>query len=337
MKRISFILLMFFSINFLQAQYFNTKSDDLNIIKNAVILVAFEEIDPKKIEKNKDDTLWIADYQNKMVQRNEILQNVIQKYWTYNNIIEYKSMSAADSMMEIEKEKYVKICFGNYKDIDDNDYNDKKNDVANDDLNNSNVAYSLPKSEVNIRTIEIITRKSYIQKYLLARAYLPEVNPTYADAVYGIQLMQYYFKYLESNEKNNIYKFYKDIANRCCKLKNKILLFNQELIDAGITEDSIESVYPYKFKIADLNEIDSAIINRDTNYAYIQIVNTPGEAGTEVRFSINNAEDGDVLYNEGIRVAYHAYMANVKARSKDIKLEDIQKMVNYLIKYSTCK
>ena len=54
-----------------------------------------------------------------------------------------------------------------------------------------------------------------------------------------------------------------DIPKNGSELKKKVLLFDKELLDKGLTESTIQKLYKYPFKIVSREEIEKVILNRE--------------------------------------------------------------------------
>jgi len=311
MKKIILLLSVILLFENIFGQTFKIKSDKINRIKNAVMIVALEEPDQKKIQKHQDEPDWQTGYLEGIKQRNELLSSVVKKYWTYNSKIEYMLFTAAEDLVARDS-NYIMIFFDNYLKSQDDLY---KFPTPNDNI----TTRTSPYHSTNKFHILSINNKAMIGiRTRVAQTSLPNRDPTYADIVYGIQQLQFCMRFRASAPKNTMYRFYgKYMGKRSCKLKYKTLLINKELIYAGLTEELIKTVYPYKFQITSSDIIDSAIIKKDTNYAFMQFAPSLTYVVNEFALTINNAEDGDVFYNQYI------------------KLKDFKKIVLFINKYSS--
>jgi len=243
MRKISLLIILGCTFNVVNAQFSLTSKSDVEKIKNSILLVMLEEEDPKTLQKlAKKSEEKLNHYKQQIAGRNLVLKNAVEKYWNFSEKVEFKSKDEATKLMKLNKEKYVIIYFGKYL-----DYERHKTGVGingkpagwntNTMTYNTSTKYSSLANEIT--TLEIIDSKSLI------RIYLPNVYPSKADAIYGIQELQYILRYLSSSPENKITKFMKHIESNAPELKELTLLVDKNEVDTKLNEDEIKELYPY--------------------------------------------------------------------------------------------
>ncbi|MFA5419146.1 MAG: hypothetical protein WC341_11875 [Bacteroidales bacterium] len=296
MKKIYLLMILAFVFKGAVAQFSMTSQSEANQIKNATLIVAFEEPNAKTVAKlEKKDKKKLKHYLSQIEGRNFALSNAVENYWNFTANMEYMTESEAFQLMKSNKDKYVILKFGKFLDYErvktGLGANGKPAGWTQDNSGILTYNTSTHRSELanTITTIEIGDPKSLI------KVYLPNLYPSAADAVYGIQELQYILNYLIADPDHKIPKIMRHIRDNAGALKDLTLLVDKDMVDEKLSLTEIEEIYPYPFKLVDYEEIEKAILEKDPRYAYVTIVQTPGGKGNVSTQTIMTAATGELL------------------------------------------
>lgn len=323
MKKISLLIILGYAFNFSNAQFSLTSKSEAVKIKNSILLVVLEEEDPKtlqKLAKKSEDKL--NHYKQQIVGRNYALKNAVGNYWTFSDNVEFKSKTEAGELMKSNKGKYVMIHFGKHL-----DYESVKTGRGYDGRpagwNTTTMTYNMSTKYTalanEISTLEIKDSKSLI------KVFLPNIYPSEADLIYGIQQLQYILRYLTASPENKMTNFMKHIRSNTPQLKNLVLLVDKNEVENKLNVDAIKELYPYSFELVDDEVIDKAVIEKNPKYAYVQIVETPNGKGNVSSHSIVGAEKGKIYCFIYPKVAIGIKGTSVIKYNERIKLRHFKK------------
>ncbi|MGK7390147.1 MAG: hypothetical protein ACNS60_07340 [Candidatus Cyclobacteriaceae bacterium M2_1C_046] len=78
------------------------------------------------------------------------------------------------------------------------------------------------------------------------------------------------------------------------KLEKRTLLIDKEFLHEKMTSEKIGKLYPYSFKIVDSKEIETAIMDKNASYAFVELV--PAGSSTNIfTHDIYDCSDGQML------------------------------------------
>lgn len=277
------------------AQFIPTSQKDLAQIKEATLLVGFEEPDPKQLEKlQKKGKEYADNYLAQIEGRNAAIKYAIENHWDFTNKIEYKDGYEANQMAS-EDEKYVVIQFGQYLDTEYYTHllNIEGMPAGWSKDESENLQYN-PLTKYTETANEIVTLEIRGQ-VLLAEMYLPSPYVSKPDAIFGVETLQYLLEYLDKNPKNKVNNFLKYIDGTNAQLAKLTLLVDKREIHNKLSLDLFKENYPYPFEWVDQATIEKAILSKDPNYAYLQIVASPSASGNAYTHILTGAEDGKVF------------------------------------------
>lgn len=338
MKRYIYLLLALFFANHLLAQFSLTSKKDAQKIKNSILLVTLDEEDSEIGSKLAGKPDKLEHYRTQVEGRNKALKNAIDKYWTFSSKVEYVTGAKAKEMMKVDKEKYVLIGFGQYI-----DYEKFKTGVGKDGspagwinppsgtrpIGAPSTGYYYNRSTKYSETANTITTLTVTDPGNLIKVYLPNVYPSESDAVYGIQQIQYILNYILADEKNGMMKFPGQIKKNAVELKNLTLLLDKEDLDPKLTEDAIKKAYPFQFKIVSQEEIDKAILSKDSSVAYVQITDMPTGKGNVSAHFVSNPYDGKLYCYEAPTVAVGIKGTSLITYGQRIKASHLEEYVKH--------
>ena len=295
-------------------------------LKKQVLLVALEEENPKIVKKLSKKKEELEFYKNQIEGNNTALKNAVENYWKYSSSVEFKPYSEALKMRDENKEKYALMSYFKYVEYDQ--YNSTG---AGWNRNGGGFSYN-PGTHYS-EAVNTITQITLTLSDTKLTACLPTLYVSKADAVYGVQQLQYVVSTLQKDENATLKTVYsKDIPKNGFELKNKTLLFDKEDLDKGLTESTIKKIYPYPFKIVSMQEIEKAILNKEPGIAYVMITASPGAKGNIFIHYITDAEGGKILGMEYPKVGFGITGLNgvitYNQRIKEKQLEKYADIVN---------
>jgi hypothetical protein len=140
---------------------------------------------------------------------------------------------------------------------------------------------------------------------------MPNVYPTEGDLALGLQMMQNFLQArLDGKKRNEILDEAKENKSL---LESKTLLIDRQDIKGGLSQAQIKSAYPYPFKIVDYQTIEKAILDRDKNFAVVQII--PLRTGVPAfAHVVMSTEDGKSL------AFYEPIQASVMGKSTEARI-----------------
>ncbi|MBI2969021.1 MAG: hypothetical protein HYY40_14560 [Bacteroidetes bacterium] len=241
-------LFVFSSLFFL---YSNTWSQSPTDVFKRKLAVELLDEDPKKIEKLKKENNpdAIERYKCKIERYNTLLKWAIEKYWKLNKVIEFKTESEIKKIRKASDKKYVCLKFAELR-----------------DPNSGLISIPVP-------GLEYGKPEKMIPEYQIAIAYgMARKNHCFneSDFAFTIQLLQ---RILEKSIKQNkfapsLMKWGPDEGGKnCSKIKNRTLLIDREFMAKDITDDDVSKEFPYKFKITNSEELNTAYISGDSSVA----------------------------------------------------------------------
>lgn len=290
MKR-SLLMVLIFGVGFLNSfSQNNTSSKEAIELKKRILIVGLEEQNPKMLKKLKGKELEF--YQNQVDGNNYALQTSIEKYWKYNSEIKYLPLKEAKALLKSKPKEYALLTINKYTDYEIKHIG---KGWTRDKSLNSNLSSnpSMLKYDPGTRYTEAANQISYLSIDMpsnIIYVNLPNLLVSFPDGVYGVMQMQYILDHLCENEKLS----YRDVVKERngANLKNKTLLLCKDDLDKKLTEAAIKKIYPYKFKIASLDEINQAIVDLSPDYVIAQIVSVQGGKGNVFVHFLSETSNG---------------------------------------------
>lgn len=262
MKKYFVIILLILSASLSKAQMVNTS--DAKDIKSKKIIVVLR--DYPEIANNKEKALVDS--------VNASIKFAMDKYWVYNNIVDYMSQNGAKDFVENNNKTHCYICF---------DYG--ISDSLTNIMSTSEYKYFTYNGKLSIYT-PALTASVYLPLYF---GYLDKTS-----TVYAVMQLQKILELLCQEKIKNLMGSIEYVKMNGPKIIKKTLLIPKEYISPKLSKDDIELAYPYDSDICDLKKIERAILNKDPKYAIIFYVPIPVGGNIVHRLYITNAEDGDI-------------------------------------------
>lgn len=248
----------------------NTSSKDAKKLKTRTLIVGLEELSSRKARRLKGNELDI--YKIQIEGNNNTLKKAIEKHWSFNKNIKYLPLSEAEELMKKNRNEYAILRFSKYTDYEVTKLGagwsrDVSQGIASPNyVYKPEIRYRRPVNEIMTVIIEMPST--------IVSVNLPNIYVSEADAVYGIKQMDYILNKLYKNDKTR----FRDIIEECNGniLKKKTLLLCEDDLHKNLNDEAIRNIYPHKFKIASIEEINKAIIEQSDDFVIIQIVSVQG-------------------------------------------------------------
>ncbi|MES2732717.1 MAG: hypothetical protein V4714_13255 [Bacteroidota bacterium] len=307
MKKHLTVILILVCLSSAKAQFPTITFDQVVALKQKTIIVIVEEEDPDIVLKlSKKNPEKLQTYRDNIFGKNMALRFAIENYWNFTSGMEYKTYEEAFKLYSKDSKQYAFIHFGVHTEQEmvrtGHSFNGQPAGWSRTGSGTSVYNPSTRRSETS-NVISIL--QIYVPGKEVIRVSLPNMYPSKGDAVYGIQQMQYILRYVEADKDAKAYKvLYSEPEKLAPMLKGKTLLIDKDDLDPKLDEQEIKKAYPFPLKVASYEEIETAIINKEPNYAFVQIVPMDMGKGNVNIFFISGMEDGKVYVAEFPKVAF---------------------------------
>ncbi|WP_075603091.1 hypothetical protein [Saccharicrinis aurantiacus] len=304
------------------SQMCKLKEKEVADIKQSILVVSLEEEKAKtikKLEKNPDELKY---YKSQIAGRNNSLKDAALKYWNLTDSVVVLPVSEVEEL-QASNNKIIVLKYGEYL-----EYTKLSKSYGSD----GNTAGWKPDGSYN-KAIKYTALSNVICKLNLSGfgseidIYMPNILPSYSDAIYGVKQLQYVINYHDTHPKASYSDFRNYIAENNVGLKGKTLLLDKKDINKSITESSIKELYPYPVKIVDQDFIDNAIIKESAEYAYVQVVNIPGGKGNVNFHLLSNPANGEIYCMDMPKVAFQVKGTSFVTYNQRIKEKNLK---NYI-------
>ncbi len=261
-------LLLLMSLLFLKeksnAQLGMGKVEDIKKLQTMTLVVVLRKENPSTVKSLSKKPNELKNYRLNIEKYNKEFKLAMDSFWFYKQELKYVELPYdrwdRNAKKELEKE-----------------LNSKEKDYAYIMQTASNYSFGTYDMEFYHRDVTGLKLSDLVvgfgdKSVPVGGTKLPFVDPSEADFIYGIQQIKTYFDFRLTKAEKSRKEAKAEYLQNAVKLKEKTLLVDKALLQNGLTEKEIKTVYPYLFKITDRAEIDQAIINRDDKYAYVQVV-----------------------------------------------------------------
>lgn len=263
--------------NGINAQYFRLgKMNEVKEVQKRKVILMLEEEDPKVVKKLSKNPAEFTDYQTEIKRANEAMIEVVSKFWTFNSAPVAKTKSEVDKLKESKNTDYAILALERSK--------------VSSYQKVGLYRYEIASKVIATLFIDLIENLGegtpvYYQN-------LPNVFPSKGDMAIGIEMMQNFMNARLAGKKRN--EISDEADENKSLLASKTLLIDKEDLKKGITQAEIKEAYPHSAKVVDYSEIESAILNRNKNFAVVQII--PLMTGVQANAHIViDTEDGKSL------------------------------------------
>ena len=269
---------------------------DVNTIKSKILLVETQDEVTRTLMDLRPTPDRQQKYKDGVANFNQLMQTVVDKNYKFGKKIEY--MTAPKVAALIRDGKAAKYAILHYtiqnSKIDPMDigpvYGGEYTDSVRD--------YSKSKG-FGILSIQLINTDKKVQDvYSVA---FPVAYPSGADLTYALQTMQYVFGKVMKVTDYQVKDFRAEMEKNNKSLKRRTLLIAKSQLSPKTTIEDLKEGYYHPIQIVDYKAIDEAVMNNDTNYAYVEVLpikassTTAGKINILLRDLVLDAKDGRVM------------------------------------------
>ncbi|WP_338792644.1 hypothetical protein [Bernardetia sp. MNP-M8] len=248
------ILFLFCGMSSSFAQFGAKNSpEDIAELKKRPLLVGIAKEDPKLIAryKKKKDKSKLEDYKKDIREYNENIKAAVDKFWTFNKKVEYKSHQEIETLRKAKKLSRYAIL---------------EHDVVSQYIDQ----FSTFRTKIGEKSVlGIMLGKGKKSKYVTS-VIMPNIIASKEDFAYGILYIQNSLENFEEGKKGK--EIRQEIKDNSEQLSKLTLLIDKEQLSKKTNEAKIRSVYPYKFEIVSRERINEAIWNREEGVCYVQVI-----------------------------------------------------------------
>lgn len=269
MKKVLCLLMLVLGVSTTtHAQLETPDMRDVQQVKGRILLVAVQEETTRALldYRNKADTLKY--YKDGIAAFNEKWKDAISKTFKFCKSIQYMSYLKVDKLVrDNQAGKYAILTF-DLKDGHPDTYQFGflyGHGPYNNDIREKSKKLGYGVFRLSLATHEKTLREVY-------SITMPVAYPSEADMIYALDVMQYTFTTVQKKRDYKVDEFKEEIRKNNKILKKRNLLLDRDQIAAKTTREDLKEVYPYQFAIVDYDKIEEAVKNRDSNFAYVEII-----------------------------------------------------------------
>ncbi len=277
-KSVLGILFSIIAIN-TYAQFGRGKIEEIEAVQKRKLIVILEEPREsviKKLTKKKKDS-ELDNYKAAVDEYNAEMKEVVEKYWPYKeNGFEYKTYKQVQALKKAKNTKFaVLYCISQRPSTFSSGYASAEGlswtwNIKEDSEDRDYFDYF---------TTMVVNQIEDFESTPIYSTPLPDIFPTKASLVFGINNTKSYFDYRIRKKKNGEKINQQEVADNqvkenAPKLKDMTLLIRKDLLNKELPEASIGTYYGYKFKVATKEEVDNAIMSQQEQTGYIVILPT---------------------------------------------------------------
>jgi histidinol phosphatase-like PHP family hydrolase len=269
MKKVLCLLMLVLGVSTTtHAQLETPDMRDVQMVKGRILLVAIQEETTRALldYRNKADTLKY--YKDGIAAFNAKWKDAISKTFKFCKGIEYMSYLKVDKLVrENQAGKYAILTF-DLKDGHPDTYQFGflyGHGPYNNDIREKSKKLGYGVFRLSLATHEKTLREVY-------SVTMPVAYPSEADMIFALDIMQYTFTTVQKKRDYNVDEYKEEIRKNNKLLKKRNLLLDRDQIAAKTTREDLKEVYPYQFAIVDYDKIEEAVVNRDSSFAYVEIV-----------------------------------------------------------------
>ena len=258
-----FMILSFSSF----AQLVKADPDELAAMMKRTLIVEVREEDPeiiasleKSIKKKPENAEHLTNYKAAVRTFNADLKAGVDKFWTINPKIEYKTSTEIKKLKAAKNSQYVCLTYSESGDHGGGfSVNPSTGEVRNQ--------YTSP---LTIPTLNYIRSESKKTDYSFYMPYdITSHSPTVVDFVFSVRFIQAHIAYILEKKKSMTAKEYAEECGEenCKMLKEKTLIINGSRLTDNASQKTIKENYSAPFKLAAYTDIEDAIMKSDGNSA----------------------------------------------------------------------
>jgi hypothetical protein len=258
-------------------------SDDAQTLKNSTLVVVLLEESSKYVDKltKLHKLAQVKAYQDAIKAYNDNIQEAAEKYLSLSASVEYKTMSGIIGMSASSRKGYSYLVYDRAVQFSgkngpiSNDfifYADKQNELQAmadnyDEAMQFESADPKYSGEEDYRKLEIIVKGKKNTGNMVFIQSLDMILPTKGSLALCLMELQIQFNNaITGDKKQSKTDAKQEVRSQVAKARRKTLLICKDNLEKNITDVKIKPAYLYKFKIVTREELDKAIIDKDTAY-----------------------------------------------------------------------
>lgn len=270
MKKVLCLLLLLFGMSTATtyAQFNTPEMRDVVQVKGKILLVAIQEETTRALldYRNKPDTLKY--YKDGIEAFNTKLKDAVSKTFKFCKSIEYMSYLKVDKLVrDNQAGKYAILTF-DLKDGHPDTY--QFGFLYGHGPYNNEVREKSKKLGYGVFRLSLPTHERTLKEVYSVN--LPVAYPSEVDMIFALDVMQYTLTTTQKKRDYKIDEFKEEVRKNNKLLKKRNLILDRDQIAAKTTREDLKEVYPYQFAIVDYDKVEEAVINRDSSFAYVEII-----------------------------------------------------------------
>jgi hypothetical protein len=311
------------------AQYGNTTFKEVEEVKRRILIVGLEEEESYKLVELEGQKDHLSKYKATVEGKNRALRKAVEESWKYSAEVVFLPTKEARKLFKKDKDKYAYLHFGEELEngriangfmgrdpyLNSNSYYYQAAEVTYDyRMRKSMECYNVYTLHIDLPSSNAIT------------VYLSKSCPTQTDVTLALLQMQYTFNYLAEDPTRSVRKLMSaQLPVNAIDLRSKTLLIDATDFMVKTTNEDIKKVYAYPFRLVNYQEIEQAVIAKDTNVVVVNF----GRINDDSRlFYVLNAGTGKI-YNSFTNQAYPVLKSSggiFTIYYPGIRIEDIEEI-----------
>lgn len=237
-------------------KFYGEKSDFVAMAKRP-LLVELREEDPgiiKYLSKNPKTADRLKRYKASILDYNVMIKSGVDKYWKYNEQVEYKTKSEVDELRKAKSKKYVVLTYIELGDI---------TPVTSEDIEKMRGRSDLKIPALRYTRIEQPDRLPDYKIYLPSSNIREDNKYLDCDFKFALIEMQAELKWMIDNNKKLQFNEYteKVAEGNCSKLKDKTLQVEKSFLYKKLTEAEAKEAYGNNIEFVTAEELNSSFID----------------------------------------------------------------------------
>ena len=265
----------------LHSQIMYPKQETANQLKDRTLIVELGEPDEKKLKKlgkkEKKDPGITQRYLDRIENYNTTIKESFTDNWTFHGSdkIEFRTKSEVDEIVKSKNKSYAIATFG-WREESRTEQLRKK--LVKYDVNCLAVYFAENAKKRDRLEVDVVKPNSDGTKWLIyhgeyvAKVSFPFGRLSSKENALMVKQLSYHLSQALKPERPEMklvgtmeYGLFKEKA---MSLKEKTLLIDRNVLEEGVTRETIAKEYPYKFEIVDSEEVYDKIFNSE-GYAFM--------------------------------------------------------------------
>lgn len=233
------------------AQFEWNKASDIKLVRELPLIVVLQEEEPSVTTRSTKKDSSNPDTSRNAQTNNNLLRAQIARYWKFSSEVQFKTKAEMDALRDHANQVYSVMSVFTYWHSDSR-------------VSSTSTRANLEKRQaIHLQLLgkgRSKDRNVYLQQ--LTKGSVPKSEITFA-----LQVMQQYLEYQLQGQKAS--DLLKAVKTNESKLKDKILLLDEETLETALTKAEITAAYPFPFQIVDRAFIEKAVDEEAAQYACV--------------------------------------------------------------------